>query len=72
MIHPETKFIANAERNGNGEQSINWTLVKQIFIIGRMTAIPYFFLLTNNQIHYEIYQRKIYSNRQSNVNICWD
>lgn len=43
MIHPETKFIANAERNGNGEQSINWTLVKQIFIIGRMTAIPYFF-----------------------------
>ena len=30
MIHPETKFIANAERNAIEEQSINWTLVKQI------------------------------------------
>lgn len=46
MIHPETKFIANAEMQkemATEKQSISWILVKQIFIIGRMTAILYFF-----------------------------
>ena len=30
MIHPETKFIADAERNAVEEQIINKTLMKQM------------------------------------------
>lgn len=43
VIHPETKFTANAERNGNRRAKHKlYTIMKQISIIGRMVATPYF------------------------------
>lgn len=42
VIHPETKFIANAGRNDNTRAEHNWILVEQIFMIGRKAEILYF------------------------------
>lgn len=56
MIHPERKFIENAERKNN-----RITEHKQNITEAKEWLKCHVFLLSNNQVHYGTYQKKIYS-----------